>query len=550
MAEPSDEELIPELLERLKPLGFSRTLRQKVGGNLVLTGALRTNDGPVACSIAIDREFRRIPRVTLLEIPPKLLPVAPHLGSGGELCYAATGTYVFDIFNPIEQTLAFIQRAEQVLGEIMRGELIDDLAEEFFAYWWGAYCYIDTDRLETGELQVFSSGESERSGRTFEIFLTDDLARTSKKLSLLRDEFTQENFIIHSISTSARPRPSQDSWPPKTLGDFVNWQYQLDKNVPKKLLRRVAAAYRSEFGACLFVISSPLYKYGLIVKFPDLEERRALRKAANGFQYLYELKITPVATFRIDDRYLVERNIPGVKNLSGLKIGIVGCGTIGGYLAELLVKAGAGLAGGKLTLIDPDEFGPQNLGRHRLGFTHLYRPKAIALADELSKAMPSAGIEGVPLDVRDVRLPELDLLIDATGDEAVGYWIAAQYHKVVPILNVWIEGRGAAVRTLFKLPGIGACYRCLCDYNKDRHFVSVSEDFGEIFAGHGCEGLYVPFPATVSVQAACLSAEAILDWVGGWTLPSLRTRVTDPNFTLSTDDCSPLVKIGCPACCT
>lgn len=242
--------------------------------------------------------------------------------------------------------------------------------------------------------------------------------------------------------------------------------------------------------------------------------------------------------------------MPGVRNLAGIKIAMVGCGTIGGYLSELIVKAGAGTAGGKLILIDPDTLGANNLGRHRLGFGQLNQLKACALERELKRVMPSADVVGMAQDVRDVNLPELDLIIDATGDESLGYWIAEKYHQNFRILSVWIEGRGVAVRSLLKRPGQGACFRCLCDYNKESYLCSVDEELGGVFSGHGCEGLYVPFPATVSVQAACLAAEAALDLVGSNSLPSLRTRVIAPGFAPASDDCSPIAKENCPACCS
>ncbi|MFT3758105.1 nucleotidyl transferase AbiEii/AbiGii toxin family protein [Thauera sp.] len=81
---------------------------------------------------------------------------------------------------------------------------------------------------------------------------------------------------------------------------------------------------------------------------------------------LGRLKVMPVSVIRIDDRYLAQRNIPKSKTLAGKRIALVDCGMIGGYLSDMLVKAGAGSCGGKLTLVDFDGFLPQNIGRHRL----------------------------------------------------------------------------------------------------------------------------------------------------------------------------------------
>nr|WP_249186986.1 ThiF family adenylyltransferase [Pseudomonas sp. KB-10] len=543
-----DAEVIPELLFQLQALGFKRFPKQTIGGALLLSGALRTADGPISCILGIDREFRTPPRILLTDLPKKLRPVAPHIGASGELCYAAKGTYVFDIHDPVRQNLALIKRAEQVLDAILQNKMQDDLAEEFFAYWGEWFCFIDVESAETGVLQVYT--HKYREGAYNDYFLTDNLARTSKKLSVLGGEFYEVNACVVLISTCAKPRPSQESWPPKNLGELIYWQRSLDKNIPRKILSQVQSGYRSAYLGCLIVIASPVYKYGFMVELPPIEMRKSLKRHSASYEHLYPLKLIQVSIERVDDKYLTERNMPGVRNLTGMKIAMVGCGTIGGYLSELLVKAGAGVSGGKLTIIDPDTLGANNLGRHRLGFGQLNQFKAYALESELKRVMPSAEIEGIARDVRDVSLPELDLLIDATGDESLGYWIAEKYHKKLPILSVWIEGRGVAIRSLLKRPGQGGCFRCLCDYGKDGQFCSVEENLGEVFAGHGCEGLYVPFPATVSVQAACLAVEAALDLVGSNSLPSLRTRVIAPGFSPASDDCSPITKENCPACCS
>ena len=94
-----------------------------------------------------------------------------------------------------------------------------------------------------------------------------------------------------------------------------------------------------------------------MVELPPLDARRSLRRRSASYQHLYPLEIIQISIDRVDDKYLTERNMPGVRNLAGIKIAMVGCGTIGGYLSELIVKAGAGTAGGKLILLLSHSFG-------------------------------------------------------------------------------------------------------------------------------------------------------------------------------------------------
>ncbi|MFX9664827.1 ThiF family adenylyltransferase, partial [Acinetobacter baumannii] len=150
--------------------------------------------------------------------------------------------------------------------------------------------------------------------------------------------------------------------------------------------------------------------------------------------------------------------MPNSKTLAGKNIAVVGCGTIGGYLSDMLVKAGAGTCGGKLTLVDFDCLLPQNIGRHRLGFPDLLSNKAEAMAKELKRLTPGAEIRALPVDVRQAQLGELDLLIDATGEESLGHWLCGHYPPPTPMLSVWIEGPGTAVRALLRTKASNACY--------------------------------------------------------------------------------------------
>ena len=98
----------------------------KLRGPLIPCGA----DDGIPCEVQLDPTFFDLPRIRLLEIPPELPNAVPHLGAEGGLCYLAKGTVVLDIYDPVGQSLACLQRAAAVLGQILKGEMIEDLAEE------------------------------------------------------------------------------------------------------------------------------------------------------------------------------------------------------------------------------------------------------------------------------------------------------------------------------------------------------------------------------------------------------------------------------------
>lgn len=495
------------------------------------------------CEVQLDPTFFDLPRIRLLEIPPELPAAVPHLGAGGGLCYLAKGTVVLDIYDPVGQSLACLERAAVVFGQIVKGEMIEDLAEEFFAYWHGWLCFVDMQGNDLGRQNCVVA---QASGSPV-WFITDNEDRTTEKLKSLGYQVTDQTVLTYRIKTSAQPRPLTSHWPPETVADILAWQSTLDPRCRRKIHERIKEGESKKANGVLIVIESPLMTYGFAVLY-DRQRQVQKGKLADRRDSSYGLKAMPVSVVRIDDRYLAKRNIPKSKTLAGKNLAVVGCGTIGGYLSDMLVKAGAGTCGGKLTLVDFDYLLPQNIGRHRLGFPDLLSNKAEAMAKELKRLAPGADIRALPVDVRQAQLGKLDLLIDATGEESLGHWLCGNYPPPMPMLSVWIEGPGTAVRALLRMNASGACFRCLWHSNKRGELRSTLDPLPAILAGHGCEGLYVPFPASVSVHAASLGAEMTLDWVNGVYSPALRTRLIDYVHQLATPDCDPLRDPECPVC--
>lgn len=70
-------------------------------------------------------------------------------------------------------------------------------------------------------------------------------------------------------------------------------------------------------------------------------------------------------------------------------VAIVGCGGLGGYVAELLARIGVG----HLICIDHDNFSEQNLNRQCFcNINTLHKPKAFVLAEEIPKINPSTEV--------------------------------------------------------------------------------------------------------------------------------------------------------------
>lgn len=533
-----------DVIDALRHRGFGFVGKARDGW-LRLRGPLMSpeSSNPSPCEVHIDPNFLDLPRIHLLETPGELSPAAPHLSPDGALCYIVKNTVVLDIYDPIGQLLACLDRAAHVLEQIMQGKMDDDLAEEFFAYWYGQPCLID---IQGGNLGRLHCVIVETKGDPL-LFITDGGDRATTKLHSLGYQATEKEIITHRVKTAAHPRPIGNRWPPRTVRDILSWQSELDSNCRRKIHKIIRDGEKQKITGLLIIVESPLMTYGFLVIY-NQQKSKLSYKTRSGRDHTYGLEVKPVSVMRIDDRYLAQRNIPASKTFAGKRVALVGCGTIGGYLADMLVKAGAGTLGGELTLIDFDTLFAHNIGRHRLGFPHLHVNKAIGMANELRRLAPGAEIRALPVDVKQAELGQLDLLIDSSGEEALGHWLCQNHLSRSPMLSVWIEGPGTAVRALLKADNPSACYRCLWHSTRKGSLRSIVAPLPFILAGHGCEGLYVPFPASVSIQAASLGAEMALDWVNDSQSPSLRTRVIDRTHQAATSDCDPLPDQDCPIC--
>jgi len=516
------------------------------------SGYLETSIGPIEVQLRLNG-LDKPPSIRLIEVPEILQPISPHIGAQGSLCYTASGSIAMDIFNPASQVLACIKRAEEVLSQVLEGKRFHDLADEFFVYWFSLSGVVFLDTKNTNSQYAAALAITDKDGEiTSGIILTDDRERSLKKIAAIGCGITEYGFGACIIATDAIPMPLTNSanWPPSTINELVSWQRDLDPNCSKKILRRLKHLYEQSKFAALILISSPTAKYSGFITFP--EQKTTIKSRNHARKKLGSTRVTIMNTVRIDDAYIVERNQPGRRNLIGMKLLLIGAGAIGGYLADLLVKSGAGLGEGRFVILDTESLAEGNLGRHRLGFESLHQQKSQALATQLKVSFPTANVEGMSIDAKTYPLTGFDLIVNATGEQSLSDWLSAQLNQncFTPILHAWIEGSGTVARTMLQSAKGKACYRCLADHQRDALYPATHEPYNMKIAGHGCEGLYVPFPATAAVFAASLAATHILEWMNAEESPALRTILLDRHYHLLTPDQDPSKQSGCPACHT
>jgi hypothetical protein len=539
---------LASLTPAMKARGFKYEGRSsenwlKFKGSLTAAGAQHD------ARVGVDPSGKELPLITVA-LPVGAPQVLAHIGAGGQICYAASGSVTLDIFDIAGQTLASIDRAAQVLDLSLRGEMMQDLEDEFFAFWHGPVCFLDVSAAAPAALSVLFVGpQDDRS-----VFVSSDSARTRLKIQAMHlQESSEVGNVAFRVHSAVKPRPMQGTWPPPTMAELLKWQGLLGGATRRNIERRMLVAIAAGRKGAICVVDAPASQYAFLASFPAEAGAGASTRGEAARKRLYAAAVMPLMVVRVDDEYISQRNTPGRATLAGKRIALIGCGTIGGFLAELLVKAGAGLAKGELLLIDDDDLMPQNVGRHRLGLNYALQKKATGLKVELGAGAPSSNIRDLVVRAEEVDLSRVELIVNATGEEALGHYLTRKLTDsgvFVPTLTVWVDGPGVAVRGLLRDSPAAACGRCMADEHRTPLYPAVKGELPVELAGHGCESLYVPFPATVSVQAACLAAEMIADWRAGSPAPRLRTKITRPGFAKCTPDGDIARLEACPACST
>ena len=538
--------------------GFSRVA--PVSSTPFYAGMLecRADAIPVAIEVT-DFDFVRYPRIRIDANYPMPDRMLPHLqGVDRSICYYAKGSVVLDRYNPGGTVLQCLDQAETVLRDAVEGRSDDDFADEFNAYWGSTFVYVDlpVDYVGPARICAVRLGRGKRdvlvvtSGRTW----FGGLDRYAGR----RGDLGQPAMVVavnHPLTFLAN-----DAWPPSTLPTLNTWLRRIAPDLDGRL-ERVLRTTPGHSATVLVRAPNGLFCYQVDVprhlRRPEFLQNRRRRLPHIMARQRIATPVDRFAGVRVDAAYLFGRNLGGMTNLAGKKILLIGCGTIGGFLAQQLAQCGAGAGRGSLVLVDPDVLKTGNLGRHVLGVPYLGQNKAEACAAFLKEQLPPLTIEGLAGDVLTQTLPwtRYDLVIDATGEEALSLALNERAVRArpaqLPHLFVWLVGNGAVAQCLLTGDPDRACLKCLKPALADPpRFPALRPGIAtQTIANVSCgDADYIPFPVSRSVAAAALACDLVLDWANGDLGDRFRSLTLDTRRGLTVPASSPDPIETCPAC--
>ena len=550
-----DPAALGAVLEELTARGFKA--QRRVRRILRFRGSLECRAQQVHVELAFtDLEFLTYPSIKVLSGIDRSY-LTPHLLASGSLCYFQAGCVVLDRYDPVGAIAQCLDQAQRILTlikfdpEYRRA----DIQEEFLLYWSDGTSFLPV-------IMGSVAGKSTTYWRA---------AMGNRSLMILADDRIEAAALARALGADSSRPLGCPCWlfksdapllvpesMPKTVHELFTWLKAWDLGVSRAVQRLLETDKEYlRYGIVTFAVHTLA---GWLCFGFDLNPymRSAYKEKPKRFlQHLHNRgAATPIFRYSVVEAgsdFVHSRNLsfPDLKNKH---ITLVGCGAIGSYLGGALVRLGAGTGSGSLSLIDNETLWPENLGRHSLGYPSLFKSKSAELKAELQRQFPLARILSIEKDVAEVaKLFETDLLIDATGEEAVSEMLNARRlaaRSPTPLLHAWVLGNGEAVQTLWAQTK-GACYRCLrksgpSEPKDDRYPVLKAPPKRKQIACHA----FTPFAVSAAMNAATLATEVIVDWLErADPSPRFRTRIAENADVRKVKNQDPERLAHCPACC-
>lgn len=217
--------------------------------------------------------------------------------------------------------------------------------------------------------------------------------------------------------------------------------------------------------------------------------------------------------------------------LRSSRVVLIGAGALGSHIASLLVRGGLM----HLAIVDGDVFEAGNSTRHVLGRTYHGMSKSMALAHILQRVSPCAKVSGIPEPVpKVVELPphetiaaELscaDLIIDATGSDAVLRWLSSV--ALPEDCRLVSASTSAYADRLFLFGDLGTAFsdEAFSSWHAPAQEEEITRLKGVVLPrGQGCWSPLMPATPQGVMQCAGEAVDQIVQWLNEPT-KSLRYR--------------------------
>lgn len=489
--------------------------------------------------------FTELPIAYIFELPEQFRDrLMPHVSLEGFLCYVEQMEADWDS-NNLEETFREVDaqiRRTLVNSVSAAVEGLNDKRElegEFAAYWRPSdSLFILSNANRGARLKTHLSQSLMPDGATRLEYITVEESSPEDTESViskwLKQRYLPRNslkeYLINTHYISVNPsRLAGMKWPPASFRDLLDWLAKADHNARNRVIDHIKAEGKKRYIFLFDIFNQDIFAIYIEFCTNSIDFRRHKRSAKNSTAKLAKIlggknvciTYQRLGVVRADIETLLSRNSQreGAANLSEMCIALVGCGTIGGYLAELLLRNGAGFGKGFLHLYDDDLYKPSNFGRHTLSSHDFGWSKSISLARRLQDSVhlktKIVGFEKQFCLSTDV-MQKYDIIIDATGRPPVSKRMASLVRNISTdqrpiIIHAFNDGNGRASKVF--IDDGRSCYGCMIS-NPEKYRNGIDSRFYHLDISSekskSCGSTYTPYDAAVSSITASLAQMAVL----------------------------------------
>lgn len=318
------------------------------------------------------------------------------------------------------------------------------------------------------------------------------------------------------------PLPSISSIP-WTASDLPAWFLEhielLDSDTKHNFLTTFAQIRKNIFWI-IFNIDTPSGKSWFGLKFQHIKSKvnKALPLKLENFSE-WDIEACSIKLF--DKSSLIPRG-GAFTDLQNKNVLLVGCGSVGGYIADQLASCGLG----SLTLVDSDTISIENTYRHYLSIDYLNWEKTKGLQLKISTKYPWIKVtpfKGCLLDLRDDSiLNSFDLIVIAIGSptkERIFHDYCIKNSVETSVINTWTEGYGIGGHAVLDIPEQKGCLRCAYVDNKNLcrglvsnlNFLKPNQDLTKNLSG--CGNAFLPYSNLSAIQTASITTDLALKFL-------------------------------------
>lgn len=471
-----------------------------------------------------------LPKAVLLD--KDLIGKLPHVNQVGTICVEESDSVFADYTRPNDIVCHYIEELIRQLDRVSLSIYQDELLDELEGYYQPKRTvesfYHAKDKAEMVYLRTIEPAS--KKGRTYAVPVV-----ISDRSQPLPSQFSNVKQLGQYQAINILHLPLDSTvLPPEGGTDFSSQYFStLLVNVNEKNKKRINKLLngRRQFNLFYVLLTMPRTsgeRTQLLLRFTA---NNHLPHPAIKHSNDWQIEICSIA--RNSKEYLIERG-GGDVLLSNERVAVVGCGSVGSQVANMLAKAGVG----ELVLIDNDVLSADNIYRHQLGGRELNYAanqktgvvtswtKVSALAYQLQQDLPYIKVHSKPNNlasvIDDKDFKSCDVIVVAVGAPAVNLQINQMLkdYNFRKVVFCWNEAAGVGGHSI-ALDLQKSCFQCLHTVDQqlqaqsDLSLVCVGQPISKNLTG--CAGVFTPFSFLDSNRTAELAASQVIDMLRSYS---------------------------------